>query len=948
MSERSGTYKDTILTPRTEFPMRANLKVREPTQQQAWAEGDIYGRIRAAREGRPRFLLHDGPPYANGDIHMGHLLNKVLKDIVVKSRSMAGFDCSYLPGWDCHGLPIEQKVLDELGAEAAHLSPMEIRKRCAEYANHYVGVQAEQFQRLSIFGEFDRPYLTMSPAYEREVIGVFADLVAAGLVYKQLKTVAWSVGCQTALADAELEYQDVEGPSIHVNFPVATESVGAFAAHFGEVPAGATATLMIWTTTPWTLQANMAIAVHPDLEYVAVRYARDGREWVSVVADVLVDRVMAAGGIGDFERLGTARGATLTDLTYRHVWLDKTLRVVTADYVTTEEGTGLVHTAPGHGAEDYITGVREGIEIYCPVTDEGRYDPSVPDWLDGLHVYDADQAVLDRLVADGWMFAAGTLVHSYPHCWRSKTPVVFRATEQWFVAVDRPFAVRGDAPRSLRQRALDACRPGADGAIAFMPDWGRNRLIGMLESRPDWCIRRQRAWGLPIPVFYNPAGEPLMTPQTVRRVADYFGQHGSDRWFTDSPADILGDLPLPDGFDAETLRKETDILDVWFESGSSWRAVCQARELGFPVDLYLEGSDQHRGWFQLSLLPGLGAEGRPPFEAVLTHGFVVDEHGYKMSKSAGNVVSATEAVDRYGADVMRLWVASVDYQGDIKTSYNLIASLQDAYRKVRNTIRFALGAIADFDPSRHRVAVDGGIDAWARMELHRLIGEVRRYYDTYAFYRIFRIMHDFCAVEMSSVYFTAIKDRLYCDAADSPRRRRTQTVLWELAAALIRLIAPILPHTADEAWSHLAARPEDVDSVHLAHLPEPDPDAGSAELAARWERLLALRQLGMMELDRVKTQQGLKNPLDAEVVYVVPAADKELLAEFDDELADLLGAGCHRVRIEDGKPRVEVVDARDTYPRCARSWKRRPDVGSDPAWGDLSARDAAVMRGLRG
>jgi len=937
-------YKKTILTPKTAFPMRANLVQREPEFQARWHEMQLYKKIAESRQGRPRFLLHDGPPYANGDIHMGHLINKVLKDIVVRLKTMQGYDAPFVPGWDCHGLPIEHKVLDELGHEkASRMDKLEIRRRCHAYAEHYMKVQSEQFQRLGILGQWDKPYYTMEPAYEAEVIRTLADLVEAGLVHRQLKTVPWCPDCRTALAEAELEYEDVPGPSIYVNFPLTADSLAAFEDLFGwQADPNDPPCLMIWTTTPWTLAANMAIAVGPYIQYRAIRYSRSGRQIVTVVAEQLIPQVAEAGGAEVLERSEPIPGEKLAALKYRHVFVDRICPVVLADYVRLEDGTGLVHTAPGHGEEDYFTGLREGIEIYCPVREDGSYDDSVPAFLKGGKVPEVNEVVIDKLRQDGWLYHADRIVHSYPHCWRSKTPIVFRATEQWFISVDRPLPATG---KPLRQMALE----WVDKA-EWIPAWGRTRIRGMLESRPDWCISRQRAWGLPIPAFYNDKGQVLMTAETVRRVAEHFAKHGSDSWYTHTPRELLGeDFALPDGFTWENLRKEHDILDVWFESGNSWRAVCVATGLGYPTDLYLEGSDQHRGWFQLSLLPAVASTGTAPFKTVLTHGFVVDEQGYKMSKSAGNYVSATDAVAKYGADVLRLWVSSVDYQNDIRTSEALIGHLQEAYRKVRNTLRFLLGATHDFDPAAHATPPEEpGIDRWARMELHKVIRDVTNYYNEYAFYRVFRRIHDFCAVSLSSIYFSAIKDRLYCDLPDSQRRRRTQTVLHEIGSALIRLIAPILVHTAEEAWSQLQHKPEDVESVHMAHLPEVDEAALDERLEQDFATLLDWRDMGLAELERLKKEADLSNPLDAAAIFIVPPERAELARRYDDELEDLLVVGWHEIRVEPGEPRVQIVDLRGKYERCARCWKRRPDVGSDPEFPDLSARDAAVVRSLLG
>ncbi len=934
-----SNYKDTVLTPRTDFPMRAGLVANEPVRQARWAEQDLYGQIRRARQGRPQWILHDGPPYANGDIHIGHALNKVLKDMVVKFRTMQGYDSPYVPGWDCHGLPIEHKVMIAGRDPIARQSPLELRALCREHARQHMEIQSREFQRLGIFGQFERPYFTMDPQYEGEVLNVFAELVEQDLVYRQLKPVHWCIDCGTALAEAELEYQDRRDTSVYVNFPV----TAATRARLGPLPPEVAVAFLIWTTTPWTLPANMAIAVHPEFSYQLVRYTAGGRDQISIIAEALVDAVMAQGGIQQFERLHTVRGADLAGHTYRHAFIDRTCPILPAAYVTLKNeqgqptGSGLVHTAPGHGADDYFLGGEHGITIYSPVNDDGTFDDSTPDWIRGRSVWEGNELICRHLESAGHLFCRQAIEHSYPHCWRSKTPTIFRCTEQWFLAVDRPLPA---TKKSLREMATAAVN-----TVTWLPEWGHSRIKGMLDSRPDWCLSRQRAWGLPIPAFYDPHGQVVLTGDIVRAVARHFANHGSDAWFVDSPEQILGSCPLPDGLAAADLTKEHDIFDVWFESGSSWAAVCRTAGWSLPVDLYLEGSDQHRGWFQLSLLPALGTLHRAPFKTVLTHGFVVDENGRKMSKSAGNVVDPQKEVAKYGADVIRLWVASVDYQNDIRCSDSLISSLQDEYRKVRNTIRFLLGATYGFDPARHAVAADGhSIDAWARLRLHQLIRDVTRLLEGYAFYRVFKRIHDFCNLDLSQIYFVALKDRLYCDLEDSRRRRRSQTVLHEIADTLIRLLAPILVHTSEEAWEHLTARSEQVASVHLARFPEFDPAALNPRIEEDWDFILKLRDDAMRQLNQLKQEQGMTNPLDGRAVYRVDQARHDMLLQYDEEPADVLGVGSHHIELTPGEPSIVIEDVRERYGRCARSWKRRPDVGSDLEFPDLSRRDAGVMK----
>jgi isoleucyl-tRNA synthetase len=950
MSEQAEkpSYKKTLNLPKTAFAMKANLVQREPEFQKRWDKLDLYQRMRDARSGAPDFILHDGPPYANGPIHLGHLLNKVLKDIVVRSRCMLGFDTPFVPGWDCHGLPIEHKVLKDLGDKAKDMLAPQIRKRCQDDAAKFVKLQAKQMQRLGTVGDYPDPYLTMNPVYEAATLEVFADLVGKGLVYRDLKPVHWSIANQTALADAELEYIDREDTSVYVLFEIKNpqDLPGTLNARPGEP-----LSLMIWTTTPWTLPANLAVAASPGAEYGLYRIERNGGTALVLLAADLAEKVFASGEVnGDF--LGLATGAELeaAGIRYRHPFIDRVSPLLTADYVTLEDGTGLVHTAPGHGVEDYQTGLRCGLEIYCPVLEDGTFDATAPDWLRGKTVWDANALVVDRLRESGHLFFDHQFSHSYPHDWRSKTPVIFRATEQWFISVDKSFS-GGATPRvsSLRESALDVTKSD----VQFVPEWGRNRMRGMLESRPDWCISRQRSWGLPIPAFFGPEkGQVLLTAASVKAVADKFREKGSDLWFGASPEELLADYDASDAPDwyknskLETrnskLTKGADIFDVWFDSGCSWNAVVRQRGLQFPADLYLEGSDQHRGWFQVSLLPALGVTGQSPFKAILTHGFMVDKFGKKMSKSGGNALAVEDLLKDFGADVCRWWVASLNVDNDIKSDLDFFKNAGEEYRKVRNTIRFLLSNLSDFDPRKDRrelVESDAAsIDAWAIGELNRLIETVRVGYVSFRFRKVHEAVYNFCNDALSAVYLAATKDRLYCDAAASDRRRRTQTVMFGIADALIRMIAPVLVHTADEAYLALHGRDmTDESTVHVEMLPLPL----NVPVDAGWPEAMALREKAQKALEDAKAQRGIDNPLDAGIEAAVPAELFAKIKPIAGELADLCGVSRFAL-VENGATTVAVEDLRNE-PRCDRSWKRDGTVKPRSDGGMLTDRDAEAI-----
>ncbi len=942
--KKNKGYRDTLNLPTTAFAMKANLVQREPQQRKAWEKEDMYNKVLAARADAPLYLLHDGPPYANGDIHMGHVINKVLKDFVVKYKTMTGFKAPYVPGWDCHGLPIEVKVMAELGDKAKKMSKPEIRKQCQKYASKFVKLQTKQFKALGVFGDFENPYLTLKPQYEKGILEIFAELVGNGLVYKQLKPIHWSVGCETALADAELEYQDISSLSVYVNFPM-NEAAANKVQEMGLAPADSKPCFMIWTTTPWTLVANLAVALHPRLDYVGLTYEKDGTKYTSIVCVERVMAVVKAAGLeeGQYTVSEPVKGADLETLRYNHPYVETNPTekdayfAITAEYVTTEDGTGIVHIAPGHGAEDYMEGMRNGLEVYSPVLDDGCYDETVPEWLQGKSVLKVDKEVSEHLKGLGLLVHEEEIMHSYPHCWRSKMPVIFRATEQWFVSVDKEAAAFG---KSLRNMATDQIKD-----VKWVPNWGEKRIQGMLESRPDWCISRQRSWGLPIPAFVTSEGKTLLTKESVATVADYIGQRGSNCWFTDSPKEILGEnFQLPEGFSWDDLEKEENIFDVWFESGCSWHSVIEMAGYDVPVDLYLEGSDQHRGWFQLSLLPALGATGKPPFKTVLTHGFTVDDKGMKQSKSAGNYVSALEEVEKYGADILRLWVSSVNYQEDMRCSDELIGRLQDAYRKIRNTLRYLMSNINGFVPAEMSVDYKDMmlIDQWAMEKLQSLIGKVHDAYENFMFHRVFNLIYNFCTVEMSSIYMDVLKDRMYCDAAGSDSRRSGQTAMYNILDALVRLLAPVLAHTAEEAWAAMEYKSADTDSVHLAPMPVSDAAIDPAANEAKWDKVMALRDEVLKTLEELRKNQTIGSNQEASVNVVTD--DDDLLATINEMGAGTFATLCivSEVTIKKGDALTVTAD-KCPYAKCERCWNYWPSVGKNADKPDLCSRCAEVV-----
>jgi len=924
----ASDFKATLNLPATSFPMRGNLPAREPEIVARWQRERIYERGLEARADRPPYVLHDGPPYANGHIHLGHSLNKVIKDVICKYKGMAGFYAPYVPGWDCHGLPIELEVEKKLGRDKkAQLGKLEVRRLCREYALRFVDVQREEFKRLGVVGDWEAPYLTTDYPYESTELRVLADLVASGQVYRGKKPVHWCASCRTALAEAEVEYRDVTSESIYVAFPLRDPLPPPLAA------LGMPVAAVIWTTTPWTLPANLAIAAHPDIEYAVVS-GLGGGAWL--VAKALVPKLAVLVG-REPEILATLTGRALEGMRARHPWLEREVPIILGEHVTLEAGTGLVHTAPGHGHEDYDVGQRYGLDVYAPVDDAGRFTSDVEHFA-GLPVFQADSKIIEHLRAAGTLVAAQPLTHSYPHCWRCHKPIIFRATEQWFISM---------TANRLRERALAAI----DG-VRWIPAWGRERIRGMTANRPDWCISRQRAWGVPIVAVKCPAcGKAETSPDLLAFVADIFAREGSDAWFARPVTELV-----PPGYTCSCggtdFEKEEDILDVWLDSGSSFAAVVEQRpELRGHAHLYCEGSDQHRGWFQAALMLGVATRGRAPFDEVLTHGFILDEDARKMSKSVGNVVAPQEIVQKHGADILRLWVAAEDYRDDVRISREILDRAVEAYRRIRNTGRFLIGNLADFDPARDAVAPAQllELDRFILDRLQSLIERCRRAYDAFEFHAVYHALNNFCSVDLSALYLDIVKDRLYCEGATSPERRSAQTALHTILDALVRLMAPILSFTAEEIWGYLPADAARPPSVLLADFPAADPALRDARLAGEWDRLLEVRSAVTKALEELRKQGTIGHSLEAEVAIATNGNLGELLAARRGLLSDVFIVSSVELRpagslpVPAGGGDVAITAKRAGGAKCARCWNYRSDVGSNERFPPLCGRCAGVL-----
>jgi isoleucyl-tRNA synthetase len=942
--------KKTVNLPKTAFAQKANLAQSEPVRLEKWNKLDLYHLIRRACEGRPKFIMHDGPPYANADIHLGTAMNKVLKDFIVKSRTMMGFDTPYVPGYDCHGLPIEthvEKALDKKGKKKNELSVETFRRICREHAENALKSQTRDFKRLGILGEWDNPYLTMSNHYEAETARMFGRFVERGWVYKGARPVYWCIKDQTALAEAEVEYHQHTSPSVYVKFPLATDP-----AEIDPALAGRKVFVLIWTTTPWTLPANLGIAVHPDFEYAAFG---DGDE-VFIVASELVEAVAAKCGLGEPKVLARFPGSKLDRLECRHAWLDRPSLLMVGEHVTLggeadaeteldvseaqkksgegKAGTGCVHTAPGHGHDDFVIGKRYGLEIYCPVDNAGRFTPEVEHFA-GQRVFDANDPIVEFMRERGVLLFSEKYDHRYPHCWRCKNPVIFRATPQWFIAMDQ-----SESGRSLRDTAIAETE-----RVKWIPAWGVDRMGNMLKGRPDWCVSRQRVWGVNIPVFYCArCNDAVADRAVIEHVADIFEKESGDAWYTRDAKDLLPEGFTCKGCGAQEWTKETDILDVWFDSGTSSVAVLENRpELRWPADVYIEGGDQFRGWFNSSLMVGIAAHDRAPYDTVITHGWTLDAQGRAMHKSAGNAVEPDKVIKQSGAEIIRLWCASSNYFDDMRASDEILQRVMDGYRKMRNTARFALGNLDGFDPERDSVAVDEmeEIDRWALAELNRVTKEVWAAYETYEFHNVYRALYGFATVTLSARYFDIIKDRLYTFAPRNKARRSAQTALLQIGDALARMLGPILVFTADEIWENLPGPREE--SIHLALLPTGS-DENQDALLAEWERLYAIRDDVLRALEEARVAKRIGSSLEAKVILSASGSALELLQKHQKDLRYLFIVS--QVELgnsgEGAGVSITITDADGT--KCERCWNYSTRVGESETYPTVCERCIAALQ----
>ncbi len=913
-------YKDTLLMPKTDFPMRGGLPTKEPQIQDMWKEKDIYAKNLERTKDRPKFILHDGPPYANGDLHIGHALNKVLKDMIVRYKSMSGFQAPYVPGWDTHGLPIEQALTNK-GVNRKEMTVAEFRKLCEEYAYEQIDNQREQFKRIGVTGDWDNPYVTLKPQFEARQIQVFGEMAKKGYIYKGLKPVYWSPSSESALAEAEIEYKDKKSPSIYVSFEV-TDGKGVVAEGVR---------FIIWTTTPWTIPANLGISVHPDFSYVQVR----ANDKSFIIAKDLLEEVSATLGWESFEVEQTFEGKQFDRIVAKHPLYDRDSLVMLGEHVTTESGTGCVHTAPGHGEDDFHVGKQYGLDVLCPVDDRGVMTAEAPGF-EGLFYDAANKPITEALDAAGALEKLTFFTHSYPHDWRTKKPVIYRATTQWFASVE-----------AFRPELLEAIRQ-----TEFTPSWGETRLFNMIRDRGDWNISRQRVWGVPIPVFYAEDGEPIIEENTIQHVSELFREHGSNIWFEWDAKDLL-----PEGYTHPAspngrFTKELDIMDVWFDSGSTHQGVLAEREdLQFPADLYLEGSDQYRGWFNSSLITSVAMFGHAPYKGLLSHGFVLDGEGRKMSKSIGNVIVPSKVMNQLGADILRLWVASVDYTADVRVSDAILKQVSEVYRKIRNTLRFLHGNVHDFNPTTDRVAFEDmrEVDQYMYAKLQQMISTVNTSFENYEFSTVYHTINNFVSTELSAFYLDLAKDVVYIYEADHKDRRAMQTVMYDALVALVKLLTPVLPHTTDELWGYMEH--EQAESVQLTDMPQAVEVPNATDLIAKWDKVLTVRDDVLKALEMARSEKQIGKSLEAHVHLFVKDSVKELFADDKIDYAQLFivsgftlagtveEAPEQAVALEQSSVVVEKAQGE----KCERCWTISTTVGESAEHPTLCARCAAVV-----
>ncbi|HVJ07654.1 MAG TPA: isoleucine--tRNA ligase [Acidisarcina sp.] len=929
--------KATLTLPQTDFPMKANLPQNEPVRLKGWAETHLYEQIRHARQGAPTYILHDGPPYANGPIHLGHALNKSLKDFVVKSKTMAGYDAPYVPGWDCHGLPIEIKVDEQLGRKKLEMPAISVRRACREYAQKYLDLQRSQFERLGVFGRWSNPYSTMTIQYESKIVDLLFRFLEQGFVYKGLKPVYWCIQDRTALAEAEVEYDMHTSPSVYVRYALTSDPAAIDPALAGEK-----VNAIIWTTTPWTLPASLAIAFHPQFEYLAIE--QDGQTYL--VAEALAASTREALGLQNAVEVARFKGSKLEYATFQHPFLDRSILGVNADYVTTEQGTGAVHTAPAHGADDFYTGGRYGLSQECHVDNGGHIRGGLPEY-DGLTVFKANEPIIELLKSRGALMGRSDIQHSYPHCWRCHKPIIFRATEQWFIGMETPMKQPDGSETTFRQLALNEIK-----RVKWDPKWGEERISNMIATRPDWCISRQRIWGVPIAVFLcTKCNKPLVNEAVNRSIVDLFAREGADAWYIHEAAELLpaGTICSQDGCGGSEFHKEMDILDVWFESGASWHAVLEAdAELRWPADLYTEGGDQHRGWFHSSLLTSVAVKGAAPYKMVATSGWTLDEQGRPLSKSLGNGVDPVDIAKRLGGEIVRLWVGSVDFREDVAASENLMQRVADNYRKLRNTFRFLLGNLHGFDPAKDAVPFEQmePLDQYMLARTREVTEKVLRWYEEFEFHRVYMALNEFAVVDLSSLYLDVLKDRMYTFAPASPARRSAQTVMWKIAEALVRLVAPILSFTADEVWSYLPPVVEREPSVHLALFPKPEELApgDTAACLADWQQILAVREDAFKALEEARKEKRIGKALEAKVLLKVSAPIAALLSRYEKALKEVLNVSQVQIQTlaaSDASTQVDVLPAEGE--KCDRCWNYMPDVAAYGAWPHVCGRCRSAL-----